>query len=127
MDRSSSSNRPTTQYQDAGATAKPQGQPGVFPVDTRVYSRINIIAGDVSNALEALKSNPDSPEAVATLRKSADRLGAEKTWNDAAEVYETALRTARRGNAETELLTALGTVYWRRLDNIERAEGCFRK
>ncbi|MCG5055631.1 MAG: hypothetical protein KA712_21960 [Myxococcales bacterium] len=82
---------------------------------------------DVTTALAALKTNPDSAEALSKLQKTADELGEAKTWEEAANLYETALKTARRGTGEQTLLVALGNVYWKRLSKMEEAEGIFRR
>jgi golgin subfamily B member 1 len=82
--------------------------------------------GDVSNALEALKANPENLDAVADLVRAADKVGADSGWEDAAKIYETALKTARRG-VELRLLAIVGDVYATRLNDKNRAEGVFRK
>lgn len=72
---------------------------------------------EVSTALSALKLDPEA----------ASRLAAEGNWNELAKLYETALRTSKRGPSEVPLLSALGLVYWRRLQQLDAAEAQFRK
>jgi tetratricopeptide (TPR) repeat protein len=43
------------------------------------------------------------------------------------KLYETALRAAKRGQAEVPAALALGELYWKRLNKLEEAEQSFRR
>ncbi|MDX2022314.1 MAG: hypothetical protein SF187_18910 [Deltaproteobacteria bacterium] len=82
---------------------------------------------DVTTALSALKTNSDSPEALAALTRAVQTLGEQQKWDEAVEAYEAALKTARRGTGEQTLLLALGTLLWKQQAKLDQAEGVFRR
>ena len=73
---------------------------------------------------EALTAVPGHERA---LHGVARVLTAREDWAELVAVYETALRTTKRGLAEGPILIALGTLYWKRLGQIAQAEACFRR
>jgi tetratricopeptide (TPR) repeat protein len=84
--------------------------------------------GDVEGAADAyrkvLKFSPTDEEALSALVQHFTDLEA---WDDLAEMYESALRSRQKLEAEKGMLLQLAMVHWRFRDDPESAEPFFAR
>jgi tetratricopeptide (TPR) repeat protein len=106
------------------AAGNPQDLATARAAAGRLAEQVNRTDQAFEHYREALVAVPGHERA---LHGVARILKARGKWAELAAVYETALRTAKRGLVEGPILTALGELYWKRLDQIAQAEACFRR
>jgi len=106
------------------AAGNPQDLAAARAAAGRLAEQMNRTDQALEHYREALVAAPGNERA---LHGVARILNARENWAELAAVYETALRTAKRGMAEGPILIALGQLYWKRLNQIAQAEACFRR
>jgi tetratricopeptide (TPR) repeat protein len=93
-----------------------------------------VLAGEVSAKIgkgdeslahfkRALEASPFESRALRPVREA---LAKKQQWADLAKVLEAAART-KRGEQDVMLQTDLATLLWKKLDDVEEAEGFFRR
>ncbi len=93
-----------------------------------------VLAGEVSEKIgnaddalvhfrKALDASPAEPRALRPVREA---LAARGAWTELGKVLEAATRT-KRGEQDVGLQVDLALVVWKRLDDVEAAEGLFRR
>ncbi len=75
----------------------------------------------------AARLETTNPDHFATLRAAAIVHAAEGTLEALVNRYEDLLKTMRRKPGEIEMLTGLGELVWRRIGDLDRAEGYFKR
>jgi tetratricopeptide (TPR) repeat protein len=73
---------------------------------------------------QALTASPSEPRALHWMVRV---LTGNERWSELVKVYESALRTTKRGPAEIPLLLPLAQLHWKRLDQIDQAELYYRR
>ena len=73
---------------------------------------------------KALAIEPANPRAMALL---VERHTSDENWQGLLKVYEAALKSRPRGEAELAILVQIGMVWWKKLGNLDSAEPFFAK
>ncbi|MBU0553488.1 tetratricopeptide repeat protein [Myxococcota bacterium] len=85
-------------------------------------------AEDPSEAIEyhreVLELSPGEP---ASLDFCVDYYGEHKDWQNLVAVYEAALRTRHRGGDEAAMLIQIAMTLWKKVGDLENAEGYFKR
>jgi len=106
------------------AAGNPQDVAAAGAAAGRLAEQMNRAQQALEHYREALAAVPGHERALHGVGRI---LGARGNWAELVAVYETALRTAKRGLAEGPILVALGNIYWKNLGQIVEAEACFRR
>ena len=84
--------------------------------------------GDAEQAVywyrQILKLSPLDRDA---LNYCVDHYSHQEQWAELVAVYEAALRTRQRGSEEAAMLIQIALTLWKKIEDLERAEGYFRR
>ena len=106
------------------AASNPQDVANARAAAGRLAERMKRAELALEHYREALAASPGHERALYGIARV---LTGREGWNELVKVYETALRTAKRGMAEGPILLVLGELYWKQLGQLEQAEGYFRR